>query len=229
MIAYLKGLLLRQLPTGVILDVKGVGYELNLALPAIASLPEPGQPLEFFVFTRVREDELKLYGFQSQEEHQTFSVLIQINGVGPRVALAILSSMSVASLRSCVERDEPEALYPVPGIGKRTAEKILLELKGRLDRLPAGQVPGRPGQGALVSEARDADNWSQNLEPDLWSALENLGFRSKDIQPVLRELKDQYRGEDFSALIKKSLTMISGGSKQGRVATRKKSTLEELF
>lgn len=215
MIAYLKGRILRALPTGVILDVQGTGYELSLSLRGIANLAPEGSDQQFWVYTRVREDEISLYGFESIEERQTFTVLMQVNGVGPKVGLAILSYLSLGALLRSVESDEPEALYPVPGIGKRTAEKIMVELKGRLDRFPSllPETSGTESRAAKTAVSRISSGWGVSLESDIVSALENLGFKEKEISPVLRALKEDYAGEDFSNLVKKALRLISSGFK----------------
>ena len=151
-------------------------------------------------------------------------VLVRVNGVGPKVALAILSCLSPGELRSCVELEAPELLTPVPGIGRRTAEKILVELRGRLDRLSpsvagssgglhAGVADGnqRGRSGAVV---QDRQHWERSLAPDLRSALENLGFKDKDISPVLSRLRNEVlEGEGLSALVRRALKLIASAGK----------------
>lgn len=221
MIGYIRGKVLKALPTGVILDVQGVGYELNLSLRHISRLPSVGEEQVCWVYTRVREDEISLYGFESEEERQTFSVLIQLNGVGPKVALAILSVLGIGGLRRSVEHDEPGELTIVPGIGKRTAEKIIVELKGRLDRLPSSAIARQGDSSSVVERSEgsarcrvDRRYWEEQLEPDLRSALENLGFREKDIAPVLRELRQEALPEEgFPGLIRRALKRMTQAGK----------------
>ena len=116
MISFLSGDIKRTLPNGVILNVQGVGYELSLTLPALASIDEKDvKEKSFWVFTKVREDSMNLYGFLTWEERMMFSILIQISGVGPRVAMAVLSTMNLSSIIDAIDHDEPEVFGMVPG------------------------------------------------------------------------------------------------------------------
>src|SRR3989338_5433184 len=117
MIEFLQGIVTRRLPTGVILNVQGVGYGVDLPLPTLCALPEEGKPCSLWIYTRVREDAIKLFGFSTFEDRQAFSVLLNVSGVGPKVALAILSTLSIAQLKSAVETRQTHVLETVPGIG----------------------------------------------------------------------------------------------------------------
>ncbi|NRA43399.1 MAG: Holliday junction branch migration protein RuvA [Oligoflexales bacterium] len=236
MISYLMGKVLKRMPSGIILDVKGVGYELALPLPTLASLPSQSEDLlGFWVYTKVREDAINLYGFSSWEERQSFEILIQISGVGPKVAMAILSTLDVADLHMAIDQDEARAFYQVPGIGKRTAEKILLELKAKKEKLP-NKTTHRPGSLGHLELGLGLDSgkndtevsaWEEYLRNDLHSALENLGFKDKDINPVIKVLEKDHKEEDFSNLVKMALKLIAGGAgekkRQGAQGPRHKA------
>ncbi len=163
MIAHLRGRLLEKHPNRVIVDVQGVGYEAHVPLSTFYGLPEPGGEVSLRVHTHVREDAISLFGFASLLELQIFERLIAVSGIGPKVALAVLSGIEPAELVAAVQRGDVVRLTAIPGVGKKTAERIGLELK---DRLPLA-VDAQP---ATVSDAGDS------LRVDLLSALLNLGY-----------------------------------------------------
>ena len=239
MISYLTGRVLKRMPSGIILDVNGVGYELALPLPTLASVPsQSDEVMGFWVYTKVREDAINLYGFSYWEERQCFEILIQISGVGPKVAMAILSTLDVSDLHRAIDQDEARAFYQVPGIGKRTAEKILLELKAKKEKLPAS-AHNKANVFGLVEPSLGLDGkdkaealspWDEYLRNDLHSALENLGFKDKDINPVIKKLEKDYKDQDFSTLVKAALKIIAGGSgdKKRQGAQVEKSRAKEV-
>lgn len=164
MIAHLRGRLAEKVPGRLVLDVHGVGYEVQVPLSTFSEVGEPGANVSLRIHTHVREDTLALFGFASRLELDLFERLIGVNGVGPKLALAVLSGIEPRDLVDAVRRGEHARLNAVPGVGRKTAERIGLELK---DKLPA---PGpedagepRPGTGA-------------NLRADVLSALLNLGY-----------------------------------------------------
>ncbi len=229
MIAFLCGTVQKRLPEGVILNVQGVGYHLFLPLGAIAALPLAGEELSLWVYTKVREDALQLFGFQSFSERQLFVLLIDINGVGPKVALAILSSMGSDQLRSIVERQQAEMLQVVPGVGKRLADKLLLELQARLDKFPALEPSATASAGRQpflheqLTGAKKTLQLAVETQQDLHSALENLGYRDKDITPVVQRLRQEYTGEELPQLLRRALLVI------GQSKNFKKGESEILF
>ncbi|MFK7822882.1 MAG: Holliday junction branch migration protein RuvA [Oligoflexales bacterium] len=242
MISFLTGRVLKRMPSGIILDVNGVGYELALTLPTLASLPPNSEEaMGFWVYTKVREDALNLYGFNYWEERQCFEILIQISGVGPKVGMAILSTLDVSDLHRAIDQDEARLFYQVPGIGKRTAEKILLELKAKKDKLPSSSSNKAGVFGVLEpSLGFDTDRvgatgtlspWEEYLRIDLHSALENLGFKDKDISPVIKKLEKDHKDEDFSTLVKAALKLISGGlsDKKRQGAKVKSMDIKTIF
>lgn len=174
MIGYLRGTLLEKQPPHVILDVNGVGYELEVPMTTLFQLPAVGEPLVLHVHLVVREDAQLLYGFYAKRDRALFRELIRLNGVGPKLALALMSGMSVDELIQCVNAEDTGRLMKVPGVGKKTAERLLVELKDRFknwESTPlAGQVAMEPTGSSAVTSA-------QSAEQDAVSALVSLGFK----------------------------------------------------
>ena len=165
MIAFLRGRLLEKHPNRLIVDVNGVGYDVQVPLSTFYDLAEPGTEVSLRVHTHVREDQIALYGFASPLEQQLFERLIGVSGIGPKLALAALSGIDPDDLVRAVRTADVARLSAVPGIGKKTAERITLELK---DKLPAPSAPAGP-TSAPPTPADD-------LRTDLLSALLNLGY-----------------------------------------------------
>jgi Holliday junction DNA helicase RuvA len=173
MIGRLSGLLLEKSPPSVLIDVNGVGYEVDVPMSSFYELPEIGARVVLLTEFIVREDAQLLYGFMSAAERDTFRQLIRISGVGPRTALAVLSGMSVADLTQAVALQESARLMKVPGIGKKTAERLLLELKGKL----APALPSAAGSAATVDAGAD-----------IVRALMALGYSEREAAAALRLL-----------------------------------------
>jgi Holliday junction DNA helicase RuvA len=165
MIAFLRGRLIEKHPNRLIVDVNGVGYDVQVPLSTFYDLAEPGTEVSLRVHTHVREDQIALYGFGSFLEQQLFERLIGVSGIGPKLALAALSGIDPDDLVRAVRTADVARLSAVPGIGKKTAERITLELK---DKLPAPATPAGPAP-AVATPADD-------LRTDLLSALLNLGY-----------------------------------------------------
>ncbi|MFO0442735.1 MAG: Holliday junction branch migration protein RuvA [Betaproteobacteria bacterium] len=172
MIGRLSGRLAARNPPQVLLDVGGVGYEVDVPMSTFFNLPAPGEPVQLLTHMVVREDAHLLYGFLTEGERATFRELVKISGVGPRTALAILSGLSVAELSAAVSRQDGARLVKVPGIGKKTAERLLLELKGKLG--PDLALPA-------ASAASDA-------QADIVQALVALGYNERDANAALKAL-----------------------------------------
>ncbi len=163
MIAHLRGTILEKQPNRVVVDVGGVGYDVAVPLSTFYGLGEPGGEVSLRVHTHVREDAIALFGFASALELDLFERLIGISGIGPKVGLAVLSGIEPSELISAIERGDLARLTAIPGVGKKTSERIVLELK---DRLPKSQA------AAVVAGAPEAPV----LRDDLLSALMNLGY-----------------------------------------------------
>ncbi len=173
MIGQLTGTLLEKMPPQVVVDCHGVGYEVDVPMSTFYNLPNVGERVTLLTHFVVREDAQLLYGFASATERAVFRQLIKISGVGARTALSILSGMSVDDLAHAVASQEAGRLVKVPGIGKKTAERLLLELKGKLGAdLPA------VGAGAAVADAGN----------DILQALMALGYSDKEAQAAVKKL-----------------------------------------
>ena len=160
MIGRLRGLLLEKRPPQILVDVSGVGYEVDVPMSTFCNLPEAGAEVTLLTHFVVREDAMLLYGFATAAEREAFRALIRISGVGPRIALAVLSGLTVEQLASAVEAGEAGLLTRIPGIGKKTAERLILELKGKL-------------KGAAFAGLSSAEGASR---ADIVSALGALGY-----------------------------------------------------
>ena len=212
MIERLTGTVVRILPSGAILDVNGVGYGVELPLSQLCLVPEPGQQLSLWTYTHVREDAIRLFGFLGHEERATFELLLSLGGVGPKLALAILSTLDLSDIRSAILRDDPILLERVPGVGKRMAEKILVELKPKLKHLGAIQSRSEATslQRTLGVSPERLDDESQQIFDDLKSALENLGFKEKTLIPVMDRLRNDDVLPSFPILMRKALIELRG-------------------
>ena len=174
MIGRLTGTLADKSPPQILIDVQGVGYEVDVPMSSFYNLPSLGERVTLLTHFVVREDAQLLFGFLTAAERNTFRQLIKISGVGPRMALSILSGLSVGELAQAITAQETGRLVKVPGIGKKTAERLLLELKGKLgaDLGPAG------GGGAPVSDA----------QADILQALVALGYSDREAQAAVKAL-----------------------------------------
>lgn len=192
MIGSLRGEVLERTTTGeVIVDVGGVGYRVAVPLGAVPSL-EPGGPTFLFVHTKVRDDAIELFGFPTRDERDTFEALIGASGVGPKVALAILSVHPPAALRRALADDDQSALTAVPGVGPRTAKRLLVELKERLDVPDLDLAAGEPGAVTPRAEVR--------------AALAELGYGADEIRDVVGRLPEDAPVEE---LLREALQLLN--------------------
>jgi Holliday junction DNA helicase RuvA len=190
MIGRLTGVLAEKSPPQVLIDVNGVGYEVDVPMSSFYNLPALGERVTLLTHFVVREDAQLLYGFLTNAERAAFRLLIRISGIGPKMALALLSGLSVAELSAAVAQQQAARLVKVPGIGKKTAERLLLELKGKL----APDI-GAPG-AAIASDA----------QADIVQALVALGYSEKDASAALKRLPPDVGVSDG---IKQALKMLS--------------------
>ena len=199
MIAWLKGVLLEKNPSHVIVDVAGVGYDVQVPLSTFYGLGESGASVVLRIHTHVREDVIALYGFATTVEQDLFERLIAISGVGPKLALAVLSGIEPAELIRAVRAQDVVRLTAIPGIGKKTAERIGLELK---DRLPAAlQAPEQTQASAPADHLRD----------DLLSALLNLGYQRAAAEKAADKVLKAAPDADFERALKETLRALMRG------------------
>ena len=197
MIAHLKGQLIYKSPEHTIVDVNGIGYKVFTPLSTYYSLPKLGETVTLLIHTRVREDELKLFGFLTEEEQTIFEKLITINKVGPKLALAILSGMSTTDLLISIINNDSARLSAIPGVGKKTAERLALEMKDKLSDL------------ALQMENQPNTSSPGGVYEDALSALVNLGYKKPQAEKALKTAYNA-NGSDslLEELIKESLNNL---------------------
>ena len=201
MIGLLRGRLLEKRPNQVILDVGGVGYLVAVPLSTFASLGELHAEVTLLIYTHVREDVLALYGFLSAREKHLFELLLGASGVGPTLALKILSGMNVEELVPAIRTGDLGRLTRIPGVGRKTAERMVVELKDKLEAVTA-----EAGQAAAASPA--------GAEADVKSALVNLGYDERAAESAVREAKHETRSTNFEQLLRASLTALSAPQKR---------------
>lgn len=153
MIRHLRGLLLRRSPTEVVVDVGGVGYGLAISLATYDRLPEEGEQAGLFTYTHVREDRLQLFGFAEEEEREMFKLLIGVSGIGPTSALTVLSGIPLNALRAAIAAERVSDLTQVRGIGKKTAERVVVELKDKIRSIASTGAGAQPGEGKGAATA----------------------------------------------------------------------------
>lgn len=191
MISRLAGILLEKTPPQILIDCNGVGYEIDVPMSTFYNLPAAGEKIVLHTHLAIREDAHVLFGFASQEERATFKQLIKVNGIGARTALSILSGMSVADLAQAVTLQEAGRLIKVPGIGKKTAERLLLELKGKLGAHLVTNLGG--------DIASDASR-------DVLNALNALGYSDKEALAAVKLLPADCSVSEGIKLALKSLS-----------------------
>ena len=200
MIAHLRGTLLEKAPSRLTIDVGGVGYQVQVPLSTFYVVGEPGGTVTLRIHTHVREDVLALYGFATPLEHDLFERLIAISGVGPKLALAVLSGIEPADLIRAVRGQDVARLTAIPGVGKKTAERISLELKDRLP--PADASAGQPAAAAAPVE---------QLRTDLLAALLNLGHQRAAAEKAVEQAARTGHEISFEQALKDSLRLLMRG------------------
>ncbi|MDQ1471352.1 MAG: holliday junction helicase RuvA [Bryobacterales bacterium] len=195
MIALLRGTLVEKHPNQVILDVGGVGYDVIVPISTFSRLPGDGSETRLRIHTHVREDAFLLYGFLTQDEKNLFEKLISVSGIGPGLAVKVLSGMDAADLLMAIRRGEVERLVRIPGVGKKTAERMILELRDKLPA-PAGE-----------DAAATAPSLSP-LDEDVLSGLLNLGCARPAAEAAIRKARAAGVPEQFEPLFRKALELV---------------------
>ena len=197
MIAHLRGLLLSKSPNAVVIDCNGVGYELAISIATFTELGAEGSEVKLHVHTHVREDALALFGFAELTEKRLFEKLLTISGIGPKLAITVLSGINSERLVGAIRAGDHATLTRIPGIGKKTAERVVLELKDKLDDM-AGTIPetgAKPSLGAVAD--------------DVLSALANLGYPRPIAQKAVETAaKDAAVASDFEQLFRAAMSAV---------------------
>ena len=200
MIAHIQGRLHFKSPENLIIDVDGVGYQVHVPLTTFYELPDVGNTVALHIHTHVREDALQLYGFQAQEEKALFVRLMGVAGIGPRLAVNILSGISPAELAECLGKGDLARLISIPGVGRKTAERIMVEMRDKLPALAADR-------DIALSVKNAADEAVMN---DAISALVNLGYKKGVAQRAIDGARQRLEGEiNLESLLKESLRTLA--------------------
>ena len=199
MIAHLRGSVLEKHPNLAVLEAGGVGYEVHIPVSTFTRLPDVGAEAKLRIHMHVREDAMLLYGFHSAEEKMLFEKLITVSGIGPKVALTALSGIAPAELVQAIRSGDIAKLTRIPGVGKKTAERMVVELRDKLEATLAGTpVAVAVSQGPLLTE----------VELDLISALVNLGSQRPAAEAAVRKARATVPGDDFEKLFRKAMELV---------------------
>lgn len=197
MIAHLRGTLLEKHPNQLIVEVGGVGYDVTIPVSTYSSLPDLGGEVGLHVHTHVREDALLLFGFVSSADKALFEKLITVSGVGPKLAITALGGLTAPDLAAAIKAGSLEQLTRIPGVGKKTAERLVLELRDKLDLLP----------GATKAASPVKTNFSET-EEDVISALANFGASRAAAEAALLKARSATESNDFDALFRRALRLV---------------------
>jgi Holliday junction DNA helicase RuvA len=204
MIGRIRGTLVYKHPPEVLVEVGGVGYEIQVPMTTLFRLPELGREVLLLTHFVVREDAQLLYGFIDEADRSLFRLLIRVTGVGPRLALAILSGMDSASFARCVQRDDLSALVALPGVGKKTAERLLVEMRDRLQQWQGEPCGAGESAAGLAGAARTA------IVADAEGALVALGYKPQEASRLVAAVNDD-SAADSEELIRRALKSMASG------------------
>jgi holliday junction DNA helicase RuvA len=194
MIAHIRGRLLSKHPNQAIVDCGGVGYQLAITVPTFSGLPDEGAEVSLYVHTHVREDQIALFGFLKTDEKALFEKLIAVSGIGPKLAITVLSGMSAPDMIAAIRGNDLTRLTKIPGVGKKTAERMVLELKDKLDQFSTTEA-------TVIAPA------ASPLEEDIVSALVNLGYQRSAAERALQSLGPA-KGRGFEQLFRAAMAAI---------------------
>ncbi len=204
MIAYLSGKLLEKEANSVIVDVGGVGYDVMIPLSTFYDLGEIGEDVSLRIFTYVREDTLQLFGFKTIRERELFLLLISVSGIGPKSAITALSGMSADEIIGAIRQNNLARLNSIPGVGKKTAERLVIELRDKIAKL-----------SAISSEEMKSEGTPQmsgdNVYDDAISALSNLGYQRNAAEKALKQAMQEGTEMSVQKLLRRSLQLLAKG------------------
>lgn len=198
MFAYIKGKLESKLNNYIVIDVGGIGYKVFMSENSMKKIGELGTTIKVYTYVKVREDDISIYGFSSAEELRMFELLISVSGIGAKSAITILSNIEPSSFALAVVSDDVSVLKKLPGIGTKSAQRIILELKDKLKSINIEESD--------INESAVITNNNENIE-DMISALQVLGYTRKDIEKIIPKLDDN--NHDLEDLIKNALNLLS--------------------
>lgn len=202
MIARISGTLIFKTADHVIVDANGIGYRIFVPLTTFYELPEVSQSVTLYIHTHVKQDAISLFGFYSNEEKDIFQLMISVTGIGPRLAINILSGISAEALVKAVSQGNLSRIVGVPGVGRKTAERMILELKDKVTKLSSEEMALGAGDGLKENE---------QVKEDALSALINLGYKSNAARGVLDKVINEFSDPvTLDALLKESLKILAG-------------------
>ena len=199
MIAFLRGILLEKHPNQAVVDTGGVGYDVQIPVSTFSALGETGSEVKLRIHTHVREDALSLFGFATADEKTVFERLISVSGIGPALAIKILSGLATGDLIASIRGGAVDQLVRIPGVGKKTAERMVLELKDKMEGL---------GGGAHVGRLEKPASTMSSLEQDVLSALQNLGCQRAAAEAAVRKARAGGVPEEFEPLFRRALELV---------------------
>ncbi|OGU73860.1 MAG: Holliday junction DNA helicase RuvA [Ignavibacteria bacterium RBG_16_34_14] len=192
MIGYLNGNIITLRPTKLLLDVNGVGYSVNISINTFESISDKKE-VSLHIYTSVREDSITLFGFYNETEKEMFELLISVNGIGPKLGLNVLSGIRVDELKEAIEAGNISRLIAIPGVGRKTAERVVLELRGKVDKI----------------KESEGQNISYSIKQEAISALTTLGYNYKMAENAVREILSTSKDISLEELIKKTLGSLN--------------------
>ncbi|MCZ2150233.1 MAG: Holliday junction branch migration protein RuvA [Bryobacterales bacterium] len=198
MIGFLRGLLHEKHPNEIVVDVQGVGYLVTIPVSTFSALPGPGSEVKLRIHTHVREDAIALFGFLTPDEKMLFEKLISVSGIGPKLAITVLSGLPVPDLAAAIRSSNVTQLTRVPGIGKKTAERLVVELRDKLEML-GGKAPAAAATPAMAMSA---------VDEDVLSALVNLGCPRPAAEAAIRKARAAGVAAEFEPLFRRALELV---------------------
>ncbi|HKO34977.1 MAG TPA: Holliday junction branch migration protein RuvA [Pyrinomonadaceae bacterium] len=206
MIAYLSGTLLSKHATSAIVDVGGVGYDVAIPLSTFYDLGEIGEPVQLRVYTHVREDALQLYGFKTARERELFLQLISVNGVGPALAIKLLSGMNADEMIASIRTNNLVRLVAIPGVGRKTAERLVVDLR---DKIAALSSPALEEEFAAKAAVEGAPTTAEAMRNDAMSALANLGYQKAAVEKAVKNAVDEGGELSVEVILRRSLRSLA--------------------
>ncbi len=197
MISHLRGVLLEKHPNQVVVDVNGVGYDVTIPVSVFSSLPEKDGEVRLYIHTHVREDAFSLFGFLNAADKALFEKLIGVSGIGPKLAITALSGLTGADLVAAIRGGQIEALVRIPGVGKKTAERMILELRDKLGPVTAERPGASPAASAFAA-----------TEEDVISALLNFGATRAAAEAAVTKARSGQESNEFDALFRRALKLV---------------------
>ena len=198
MIASLRGALLEKRPNQIVIDVHGVGYDVAIPISTYSALPDTGAEVSVRVHTHVREDAIALFGFLSADEKMLFEKLISVSGIGPKLGITVLSGLAATDLTNAIRSGDIQKLTRIPGVGKKTAERIVLELRDKVDLVA----------GAAAPVSTEKSTPFTDIEHDVLSALMNLGCQRPAAETAIRKAVSGGASSTFEPLFRKALELV---------------------